>query len=335
MRGTRRQQLDRLKRLEEVLGPTSWILAAASAAWTWWASSSTWLALFVFAMVARFAAGCVPKIIFHDRRVYRTAFYLLWPVGGALILWAVYSLWGIMWLAVMLGLVGGTLVSVSFGILFFRDVATEDQSRESRVVEYKLTEQLESDPAATAMKSRFSSAEWDELKRLPTMCFVRVAVADGEVSRKELEVWAGILAKPGDIEDPLFRMLVFETYAAFQRLGGNDAVHQTILMLSNRHLGQATDSAREEGELFLGSLFDLSMGGTGGPHALEILERELSPEEHRSFGKALSGMGLKVALADGSPTKEQMEEALRLLPPSSREDLLSRFGIDAGTDANP
>ena len=334
MEGTRRRNLDRLKSLERILSPISLVLALASAAGTWRISSSIWLGIFVFLMVARFVAGCVPKIIFHDRRIYRTAFYLLWPVGGALVLWGAYSLWGMMWLAVILGLVGGTLVSILVGLLFFRDVATEDQNRESSVVEYKLSEFIEADPAATAMKARFSNAEWDELKRLPMMFWVRVAAADGAVSPKEIEAWADIVGKPREIEDPLLRMLIFETYAAFQRMGGNDTVRQTVLMLSGKRLEQATESAQKEGEFF-GSLFDLSMGGTEGPHALEILERELSPEEHRSFGRAFSSLGLQVAMANGTPSKEQIEEAIRLVPPSSREDLLSRLGVDVGADSNP
>lgn len=76
-------------------------------------------------MVSRFVIGCVPKIIHRSGRLSRTVFYLLWPTGGSLILYLAYQRFGMMWFAVILGLVGGALFSAFVGGLLFRQITAE------------------------------------------------------------------------------------------------------------------------------------------------------------------------------------------------------------------
>jgi hypothetical protein len=119
--------MDSLRRTEHILSPVGWVLALATAALVYWITASFWLGLFGFVMVSRFVIGCVPKIICHSRRFSRTVFYLLWPAGGALILYLAYRRSGVMWSAVILGLVGGALFSSFVGVIFFRHIDDEAQ----------------------------------------------------------------------------------------------------------------------------------------------------------------------------------------------------------------
>jgi len=125
----------RMERATKMLAPTGVILGLAGAAIIYWQSSSLWLGVFGLIMVSRFVMIGVPKIIFHKRRIVRTIFYLLWPLGGTAILYFTFQWWEIMWLSVLLGVVVGGIFSVLVSVVFFRRIVLEDQTLEAALGE--------------------------------------------------------------------------------------------------------------------------------------------------------------------------------------------------------
>lgn len=324
-------RLQRLRATERVLLPTGIILGLGGAVYTYFAGSSLWLSIFVFAMLSRFLTGCLPKLIFHRYKIRRTVFYLLWPAGGTAILYLVYSTWHIMWLAVILGLVGGMFVSLVGGWKFFMNIVQEDQVREKKASDFIADEQLQKEPEALAMKERFTSSEWDEIKRLPIFIYNLMALVDGKMTKSQSNIFADAVTKPQECEDPLLRMMFLELNDYFTRNFGVNLFEQASLLLFEKKMAEEFKAAQQSPAFTMDSMFDLSSGSSGERHTLDILERELSPAELRSFFKGLSRFGLKIASADGKPTQEQEKMLFDLVGAvsKSKEDFLEMLGIDA------
>lgn len=323
-------RIQRLRTAERILLPTGIVLSVGGAVYTYFASSSLWLSIFVFAMLSRFLAGSLPKLIFHHHKIKRAAFYFLWPAGGTAILYLAYSTLQIIWLAVILGLIGGLFVSMFGGWLFFRKVVQEDSVREEKVTDFIADEQLQKDAEALAMKERFTSSEWDELKRFPVFIFTMMALSDGKATKSELNAFADAVTKPQEYQDPLFRMMLLEIKDSFTRSFGVGLVDKAATLLSAKKMAAEFKAAKQSPTFAMDSLFDLSSGSGGERHTMEIFERELSPDEMRSFLKSTFSYGLKIAGADKKPTREQVEMLFGLVAMVSKsgEDFLESLGID-------
>ncbi len=320
--------LARLRTIERILVPAGIAAGVGGAAYAYYRSSSIWLSIFVLAMVSQFVAGALPKILYHAHRIRRVLFALLLPVGGAAILYLTYNLWHMMWLSVILGLVGGLIISMLAGATLFSAVVGEDQVREKLVGDFLVRERLAADPAAVAMKERFSPSEWDEIRRLPEFIIVGMAALSGSsASSRAARAWADAVFDPVAYDDPLFRMILIEQRNSIERMAGtNDALQWASLALSQSTFDEHLKSASKEHYFSLGTSFDVSTGGSS-PHAYDILQGELNKSEFRRFVASLFQLGLSVASAGGSPTQQQMDMLLRILPASSREDLLAMMGL--------
>lgn len=331
--GTRK--MERLRSIERVLGPLGVVLGLVGAGYAYWRSGSLWLGAFVLVMTSRFVAGSLPKIMYHDRKIHRTLFYLLWPVGGTAILWLVYSATAMMWLAVLSGLVGGALVSIFVGVIFFRDVAAQDQTREKGIGDFLIDESLEKDPEAVAMKQRFSSGDWDEIKALPELVFWMVATAGGDgkhlVGKAERKAWASAIVDDDKHADPLLRAMLLDLRIGLSLMvGTNDPFTTGTMLTSNKRFEKHSDASASTRDGFsMGRAFEMSTGDSG-PHALLILENELSRDELRSFMKSLFEFGNKIALADGEASSAELTALLQLvgMVADSPQDLFTILGIE-------
>jgi hypothetical protein len=318
----------KLRSVEKLLGPTAIVLGLAGGAYAYWLGSSIWLGAFVFLMVLRFIGGSLPKIIHHPRRVHRTLFYLLWPGGGSGVLYLVYQWTHMMWLAAILGVVGGLVISIFVGLMFFKDVAQEDQEREKDIGGFLIDERLAAHPEAVAMRGRFSEAEWDEIRSLPERAFTFVALSDGEATRKETKAWADIVWNDESFGDPLLCAMIVEAHNSMDRLvGTNDPLVAAAVAFSDKSMTAAYDASSTTRDHV--DMDDYARGDSG-RHAFDILDGELSPAEFRSFFRALFALGFKIASADGSPTKDQLEMLLKMMPARSIEDLKSMLGAQPG-----
>jgi len=322
------QAVNRLERTQKAAKPVGLTLALALAAGIYWQSSSIWLALFGFVMVSRFVIGCVPKIIFHGRRLYRTTFYLLWPVGGTVMLYLVYQLWQILWRAAILGIFGGMLFSVFVGVLFFRDVAMEERQREEQIAESIVEKQLAANPDALAMKKRFTSSEWEEIKQFPWM-IMGIMTASGDTSKAGIKaasnVWVEAQTKPEEYEDPLLRMMFIDFNAGVMRSAGQmTSLSQLSSALVDGVLKRQFETLAGAGrlEMEIGDFTDVS------PEAMLTVEANLSPGEFRSFIRGLMRLGWAIATAGGTPKQDQIDMLLKFIPAENKEDFLAMFGVE-------
>lgn len=323
------RSVDRLQRAERVLKPIGWVLALATAVALYLWNGSLWLAAFGLIMVSRTVNGSAPKIIYHGRKLYRTAFYLLWPVGGTLLLYWSYQQWEMMWLAVLIGVFGGIVVSMVGGLLFFRGIVVEDQRRETQVAEQEVDKTLRAHPDAVAMKQRFSSSEWEEIRGLPLMLFLLVTLSGDDPGKTEAEVWADAHLKPEKYEDPLLRAMLIEEKADMLRsMGGLTPISQLSSVMTEGSLQRNLEALAASGKLQMsGETFAVD------PGAFETIRASLAPDEFRSFVHGLVRLGMDTAFAGGPPKPEQIEILFKLVPAESKEDLFAMLGIDeeAGT----
>lgn len=323
----RPESTNRLRRTERILSPVGWVLALATAALTYWKTDSFWLALFGLVMVSRFVIGGVPKIIYHSRRLSRTLFYLLWPAGGALILYYVYQWSGMMWLGVILGLAGGVLFSTIVGFFFFRHIVGEEAQREEKVADFLVDEMLAKHPDAVAMKQRFSTSEWEDIKQFPSMVLGIVAVAEEKKLQKQARALADAIFKPEQYEDPLLRMMLIDLAAATTLDGGKmGRLTEITAAFASGVLKRSFEQLARQGKL--------RSSGEGGfavtPEALHLIKDSLSPDEMRSFLHGLFKLGMEIAQAGGEPAPQQVKMLMEFvaLAAESKEDVFAALGVE-------
>lgn len=329
-RSTDGRQAAKLASVTRLVVSAIFALALAIGGYAYWLSTSIWLALFVL-LVALHFMGAIPKILLHDRRVPATIVHLLWPVGGTATLWLVYSQWGIMWIAVLAGVVGGLIAAAVIGALFFRDFATEYQGREATYSDLLDKTSPVSEPEVDTMKGRFSSSDWDEIWTLPEAVFLAVASADGAIKAAEIVFWAAVIVEADMQPDPLLRAMLIDQRAKLQKMAGSDdPVEWVSWLISNKRLQEHSDASPSTQEGFaFGAAFDMSAGKYS-PHALQILRNELSQDELRHFMNWLYQYGTRIANADGEATPDEMMVLMQLvrLVSRSREDLLAMLGVE-------
>jgi len=324
---SQRESMNRLRRAERMLSPVGWVLALATAALTYWKTDSFWLALFGFVMVSRFVIGSVPKIIHHSRRLSRALFYLLLPGGGTLVLYLVYRWSEVMWLAVILGLAGGVVFSMLVGLLFFRHILGEEAQREEQVADFVVDEMLAKHPDAAAMKQRFSTSEWEDIKQFPAMIFGIVALAEEKKLQKHARAMADAIIEPERYEDPLLRMMLIDMAAATTLDIGKMG---SLTEITGAFVGGVLKRSFEE----LARQGKLQTSGEGGfavtPEALHLIKDNLSPDELRSFLHGLFKLGMEIVQAGGKAAPEQVKALVEFLAISaeSKEDLFATLGVE-------
>ena len=116
--------------LDAIFGGVGFIAGLAAAIYGYTLLPSLALALFVFAMVSYLVGRALPDLIAETRKVQRAVYFTLLPLFGTVTLYASYLLWESMWLAAILGFVGGGLVQTLLGWALFPKVRKEEAAED-------------------------------------------------------------------------------------------------------------------------------------------------------------------------------------------------------------
>jgi len=159
------------------------------------------------------------------------------------------------------------------------------------------------------MKDRFTTGEWAQLERLPSLVFVLVALADGRLRAEAAERFAAEIADAARYRDPLLRELLFD----LGRPGEFQTAFDGVTRIAS------TSAGAIEREL------------TG---ARALLRRELADEEYHRFCFSLIGMGKMVADAGREEKKggvfgrKKAEPAVSRRAAKSMTVLATKFDVD-------
>lgn len=321
-----------LRRAEKILTPVGLIISAGVGVWLYFVFKDLKVidrisfAVFAFIMLSRFITGGIPKIIFHEKRVHRTLFLLLWPVGGTLVLYLLYQWWHIGWLAALLGLVLGFFISVFVGLLFFKDVAQEDQAREEKVSEFLADEVLEKNPDAVAMRQRFSGSEWQNIRTFPNMLLGMISMRAGKNSSAVLNMYADAIVKPEKYSDPLMRMMLIDYGAdVLNVIGKVDGITKLSTAVSGGMIEKDFERLAQSGKLAV----DQEGFFTFKPEDMHTIKNCLSQDEFRSFISDGFKFAMDLLNAQGKPDQDQMRMILEFFSTfaDSKQDLFSILGV--------
>lgn len=158
------------------------------------------------------------------------------------------------------------------------------------------------------MKERFTTGEWDQLKRLPPLMFVFVALADGRLQPEEAEKFAAEIGDASRYRDPLLRELLFDLSQPSQ--------FQTAFQGATRIASTSPDA------------IDREMTGVK-----SLLKSKLSDEEYHRFFFSLIGIGKMVADSAGEE-KKGVFGGKKAAPGMSEAEAksLSIFAVKFGVD---
>lgn len=325
------RNLARLRTIEKTMMPIGLILSAALAVWLFLIYTDFTIfdriiiGVFAFIMLSRFIIGGVPKIIYHGKKVHRTLFLLLWPVGAALVFYLLYLWWNIVWLAALLGLILGFVISIVVGYIFFKDVAMEDQRREEKVSDFLVEEQLMKNPDAVAMKERFSSSEWEEIRTFPNMILGLVAMP-AKNQEAVLNEYANAITKPEKFKDPLVRMMMIDVGADVEKsMGQMDGVTRLSTAVTGSMMHQDLERMAQSGTA------SMSQEGffTFTPENMHTIKNNLSQDEYRSFVNGMFEFAMDLVNTQGKPDPKQLELLMNFFATfaESKQDLFSILGI--------
>lgn len=158
------------------------------------------------------------------------------------------------------------------------------------------------------MKERFTTAEWAQLKRLPPLLFVFVALADGRLQPEEAQKFAAEIGDASRYRDPLLRELLFDLSSPREFQTAFEGV-----------TGIAATSA---------DAIDREIAGSKA-----LLKAKLSDEEYQRFFYSLIGIGKMVADSAGEE-KKGVFGSKKTAPGMSPEEAQSlsilavKFGVD-------
>jgi hypothetical protein len=192
MVSTADKNLRRLRLAERVILPAGLMLGIGGGLYAYWRTSSFWLGVFVFLVVYWFVAGSVRKIIFEFRSIHRMLLYPLWPAVATAILYLFYQQWQVLWLAVILGLVGGVFVE--------------------RFIDARISALVAKDESFVSsdgeIGGRFSETEWKDLLILPAIVYGFIGGKSGSFSDGEANVLLTKIEAAKQEKDPLFRAIL-------------------------------------------------------------------------------------------------------------------------------
>jgi hypothetical protein len=130
MVGTRNDSGRSIEPLDVLFGGVGFVAGLAAAIYGYTLFFSLALALFFFAMVSYVVGRALPDVITEPHRVRRIAYFALLPMIGTIVLYASYLLWESMWLAVILGFVGGGIVQALVGWALLPQIRKEEAEEE-------------------------------------------------------------------------------------------------------------------------------------------------------------------------------------------------------------
>lgn len=352
MKENQHKRLARLKRMERIFKPISLVLGFASAAGVYWQSTSFWLALFVLFQVFRFVSNCIPRIVYYDRSLHYALFYSTWPVFGSIIIYLTYQRWQIMWLAVILGTVGGFYLPLPLDFIFFREMATDHGETKNKVVDFIILEVLKTNPEAAAMKQRFTANEWEQIRTVPqkilgALNFFQYAHSESEKELVEgFRFVAEALEKAADgerehweYEDPLLKMMFIDWYAGCVQLHLEmspvaDFTTTFLANFSSKDLYNVLDGQYQKiakkGKLDEVGTDALALKGfTDIEKGLQILKARLNHDELRSFFGGLSSLAFSLIFiaGDESAKMEQLDLYLKLIPFENEADVIGMLNV--------
>ena len=158
------------------------------------------------------------------------------------------------------------------------------------------------------MKGRFTAGEWAQLKRLPPLMFVFVALADGRLQAEEAEKFAAEIGDASRYRDPLLRELLF------------DLSRPTEFQTAFDGVTRITSTSAEA--------IDREISGVK-----VLLKGKLTDEEYHRFFFSLIGIGKMVADAAGEKKKGAFgrKKAAPVMRPEEAHSLrilAMKFGVD-------
>ncbi|MFH1329251.1 MAG: hypothetical protein ABIJ48_01125 [Actinomycetota bacterium] len=158
------------------------------------------------------------------------------------------------------------------------------------------------------MKERFTTGEWAQLKRLPPLMFVFVALADGRLQAEEAEKFAAEIGDASRYRDPLLRELLFDL--------SQPSEFQTAFEGATRITSTSAEA------------IDVEITGIK-----VLLKGKLTDEEYHRFFFSLIGIGKMVADSAGAEKKgifghKKAEPAMSPEEAQSLSILAMKFGVD-------
>lgn len=158
------------------------------------------------------------------------------------------------------------------------------------------------------MKERFTTGEWAQLKRLPPLVFVFVALADGRLQPEEAQKFASEIGDASRYRDPLLRQLLFDLSAPSEFQAAFEGV--------TRITSSSADA------------IDREITATK-----VLLKGKLTDEEYHRFFYSLIGIGKMVADSAGEEKKgifgqKKTEPSMSTEEAQALSILAVKFGVD-------
>ena len=158
------------------------------------------------------------------------------------------------------------------------------------------------------MKDRFTATEWGQLKRLPPLVFVFVALADGRLQPEEASKFAAEITDATRYRDPLLRDLLSDL--------GRPTEFQTAFDGVTRIASTSADAIDREITT-----------------VKALLKGKLTDEEYHRFFFSLIGIGKMVADSAGEEKKgvfghKKVEPGMSPDEAQSLSILAAKFGVD-------
>ena len=105
------------------------VLAGAGAAYLAWQQvGSVALTIFAFLAANYFVARGLGDVVTDDQKVKRFVFFLMPVLIDSALIYLTYQWWGLMWLAVLVGFLVGTVVWAVVASLAFADIQSEEDA---------------------------------------------------------------------------------------------------------------------------------------------------------------------------------------------------------------
>lgn len=117
---------EHVKRVHAGFGLLGFGLGVAAAVYGYNESSSIALAIFLFLVVQGYIARGLGDVATDPQKGKRFVYFTLQPLVAVGVLVLTYQWWGIMWLAVVLGLVVGAILWGLVGTVLFPKIAEEE-----------------------------------------------------------------------------------------------------------------------------------------------------------------------------------------------------------------
>jgi hypothetical protein len=160
------------------------------------------------------------------------------------------------------------------------------------------------------MKDRFTTTEWEQLKRLPPLVFVFVALADGRLQPEEASKFAAEISDASRYRDPLLRDLLSDL--------GRPTEFQTAFDGVTRITATSAEAIDREITA-----------------VKALLKGKLTDEEYHRFFFSLIGIGKMVADSAGAEKKgvfghKKAKSGMGPEEAQSLSMLAVKFGVDLG-----